>query len=254
MSEKLALLGGSPAVTKAAPDLRWPVITDEDRQAVLRVLEARSMSDWKLTTEFEREYAAWIGQEHALAYSTGTGAIHGAMFGLGWGHGDEVITPTWTYWGTHAQLLNVHAVPIFCDIDPHTLCLGLAAARAARGRTRPRGSVTTKRASGKIVLPGMYHGPRRRTLSRSGAAPPYAATRSQLRRRSRHVPAALHPSRTCPARGSRLRFRRVMRTGRGAAALPRLRLATAGTGPQHPLEPLALRAPHPLLLAHSGRP
>jgi dTDP-4-amino-4,6-dideoxygalactose transaminase len=123
MSEILALLGGPKTVTRPAPDFRWPVITDQDRQAVLEVLEARSMSGWDVTLEFEKEYAAWIGQQHVLGYSTGTGAIHGAMFGLGWGHGDEIITPTWTYWGTHTQLLNVHAVPIFCDIDPDTLCL-----------------------------------------------------------------------------------------------------------------------------------
>jgi len=123
MSEQLALRGGPKAVTRPAPSAVWPIITDEDRQAVLGVLEARSMSDWKLTLEFEREYGQWIGQQHVLAYSTGTGAIHGAMFGMGWGHGDEIITPTWTYWGTHTQLLNVHAVPIFCDIEQDTLCL-----------------------------------------------------------------------------------------------------------------------------------
>jgi dTDP-4-amino-4,6-dideoxygalactose transaminase len=123
MGSELALLGGPKAVTRETPDMRWPVVTDEDREAVLGVLEAWSMSDWKITIEFERQYAAWIGQRHALAYSTGTGAIHGAMFGLGWGRGDEIITPTWTYWGTHTQLLNVHAVPVFCDIEQNTLCL-----------------------------------------------------------------------------------------------------------------------------------
>lgn len=123
MSERLAIHGGSPAVTRPAPDPRWPPVTDEERRAVLDVLEAGSMSEWRLTEQFERDYAAWIGQRHALAYSTGTGAIHGAMFGLGWGHGDEIITPTWTYWGSHTQLLNVHAVPVFCDIERSTLCL-----------------------------------------------------------------------------------------------------------------------------------
>jgi perosamine synthetase len=123
MSSKLALHGGDSVVTLTAPDFTWPVITDEDREAVIGVLEARSMSGWEITEEFEREYGAWIGQEHVLGYSTGTGAIHGAMFGMGWGHGDEIITPTWTYWGTHTQLLNVHAVPVFCDIDEKTLCL-----------------------------------------------------------------------------------------------------------------------------------
>jgi len=124
MSAQLALRGGPPAVTVQPPDMSvWPLITDEDRQAVLGVLEARSMSLLDITTEFEKDYAAWIGQEFVLAHSTGTAALHGGMFGLGWGHGDEVITPTWTYWGTHTQLLNCHAVPIFADIQQHSLCL-----------------------------------------------------------------------------------------------------------------------------------
>ena len=54
----LAIRGGNPAVTQSAPDIGiWPLITDEDRQAVLGVLEARSMSLLDVTREFENDYA-----------------------------------------------------------------------------------------------------------------------------------------------------------------------------------------------------
>jgi len=123
MSEKLALQGGTPVVTLQAPEIgTWPIVTSEDEQAVLGVLHARSMSDTSITFELEQDYAKWIGSDFVLAANSGTAAIHSAMYGLGIGRGDEVITPTWTFWATHTQLLNLGATPVFCDLDPRTLC------------------------------------------------------------------------------------------------------------------------------------
>ncbi|MEI6502553.1 MAG: DegT/DnrJ/EryC1/StrS family aminotransferase [Armatimonadota bacterium] len=123
MSDKLALHGGEAAVTKQSPDIGlWPTLSDEDEQAVLNVLRSRNMSGTDLTFELEKEYAAWEGSEFALACNNGTSAIHCAMYGLGIGRGDEVITPTWTFWATHTQLLNLGATPVFCDLEFKTLC------------------------------------------------------------------------------------------------------------------------------------
>jgi perosamine synthetase len=123
MSDKLALNGGAKTVTRECPNLSdWPIITHEDEEAVLGVLRARSMSGTDVTMELEKEYAAWEGSKYALACNNGTSAIHCAMYGLGIGRGDEVITPTWTFWATHTQLLNLGATPVFCDLDPHSLC------------------------------------------------------------------------------------------------------------------------------------
>lgn len=124
MSEKLALCGGTPVVTKPQPPnfSTWPIVTEEDEKAILEVLHARSMSGTDVTVEFEKEYAAWEGSEFALACNNGTSALHCAMFGLGIGRGDEVIAPTWTYWATHTPLLSLGATPVFCDLDPDTLC------------------------------------------------------------------------------------------------------------------------------------
>lgn len=122
-TETLAVRGGTPVVTRTAPDFgTWPIVSTEDEQAVLDVLRTRRMSGSDITLEFEKEYAAWEGSTFALACNSGTSAIHCAMYGLGIGRGDEVITPTWTFWATHTQLLNLGATPVFCDLDPRTLC------------------------------------------------------------------------------------------------------------------------------------
>jgi len=123
MSETLAIRGGDPAVTKESPDFStWPIVTEEDEKAILEVLHARSMSGSDITFELEKEYAQWEGSTYALACNSGTSAIHCAMYGLGIGRGDEVVTPTWTFWATHTQLLSLGATPVFCDMDPRTLC------------------------------------------------------------------------------------------------------------------------------------
>ena len=110
-------------MTRTVPEFgTWPIVTREDEEAVLAVLRTRRMSGSDITLELEKEYAAWEGSRFALACNSGTSAIHCAMYGLGIGRGDEVITPTWTFWATHTQLLNLGATPVFCDLDPRTLC------------------------------------------------------------------------------------------------------------------------------------
>lgn len=123
MSE-LALLGGAPAVTQDPGDLfDWPIITDEDRNAVLRILEARSMSGTDETKRFEAEYAEWQGTRFALGHTNGTGALLAAMYGCGVGVGDQVICPSITYWASALPAFTLGATVVFADIDRNTLCV-----------------------------------------------------------------------------------------------------------------------------------
>ena len=93
----LALLGGPKAVQSDPGDIfDWPIITPEVEGAVLEVLRAGAMSGTGVTKQFEQEYAAWHGMQYALAHNTGTAALHGAMFGVGVGKGDEIICPSIT--------------------------------------------------------------------------------------------------------------------------------------------------------------
>src|SRR3982751_2077577 len=92
----LALNGGTPVRKTLLPYGRQS-IDEEDIQAVVDVLR----SDW-LTTgpkvgEFEEAFAARVGARYAVAFSSGTAALHGATFAAGIAAGDEVITTPLTF-------------------------------------------------------------------------------------------------------------------------------------------------------------
>ena len=59
LDQKLALLGGPKVIEAEEPDLfRWPIVTEEDEQAVVEVIREGSMSGRHITEQFEAEYAA----------------------------------------------------------------------------------------------------------------------------------------------------------------------------------------------------
>lgn len=101
----------------------WPIVTEEDEAAILKVVRARAMSGTDVTMQFEKEFADWMGVKHALAFNNGTASLLAAMFGVGIGHGDEVICPATTYWASALPVFGLGGTVVFCDIDPLTLCL-----------------------------------------------------------------------------------------------------------------------------------
>ncbi len=121
---KLALFGGPKAVQSAPGDIfKWPIVTPAMEKRVLDVLRRGAMSNVEVTMEFEKAYARWHGMKFALGHNTGTAALHGAMFGVGLGHGDEIICPSITYWASGLPALSLGASIVFADIDPDTLCI-----------------------------------------------------------------------------------------------------------------------------------
>jgi dTDP-4-amino-4,6-dideoxygalactose transaminase len=121
---QLAIFGGRKAVRSKPRDLfTWPIITNEDRRAVLDVLNRGAMSQIGVTKAFEAEFARWQGTRYALAHNTGTAALEGAMFGCEIGRGDEIICPSITYWASAMPCYNLGATVVFCEIDPVTLCM-----------------------------------------------------------------------------------------------------------------------------------
>jgi perosamine synthetase len=82
-------------------------------------------SDW-LTTgpkveQFERAFAGSAGAAHAVAVSSGTAALHAAMFAVGIGPGDEVIVPAMTFAATANCVVFQGGVPVFCDVQKDAL-------------------------------------------------------------------------------------------------------------------------------------
>jgi perosamine synthetase len=120
--EVLAIDGGSPVRETLLPYGRQS-ISEEDIQAVADVLR----SDW-LTTgpkvgEFEDALAARVGAKYAVAFSSGTAALHGASFAAGLKPGDEAITTPLTFAATANCVLYQGARPVFADVCSDTLNL-----------------------------------------------------------------------------------------------------------------------------------
>jgi dTDP-4-amino-4,6-dideoxygalactose transaminase len=118
---------GSPEVGRVPEGLkrRWPDIRSADRAAVAAVLERGVLGGVGAPemTALEREWAAFVGRSDCLLFNSGTAAIHAALYGLGIGPGDEVITTAYTFAGTWQPILHQGADPVFVDIDPRTFDL-----------------------------------------------------------------------------------------------------------------------------------
>jgi dTDP-3-amino-3,4,6-trideoxy-alpha-D-glucose transaminase len=69
---------------------------------------------------FEQEFAQYLGVKHVVGVANGTDAITIALRALGIRPGDEVITPSFTFYATVEAAINAGATPVFCDVDPGT--------------------------------------------------------------------------------------------------------------------------------------
>lgn len=102
--------------TSVAP---WPSYSDEEQQAVARVLASNRVNYWtgEETHAFEREFAEWVGSARAIGVFNGTVALDLALKGLGIGAGDEVIVTPRTFIASVSCVVNAGATPIFADVD-----------------------------------------------------------------------------------------------------------------------------------------
>jgi perosamine synthetase len=98
-------------------------VDEDDIQAVEEVLR----SDWLTTgpkvVEFEKAFAQFVGAKEAVALSSGTAALHAAMYALDVGPRDEVIVPAMTFAATANCVVFQGGLPIFADVDPDTLLI-----------------------------------------------------------------------------------------------------------------------------------
>ena len=97
-----------------------PEIGSAEKDGVLDVLESGMLADGPVVREFEDDFAAYCGTEHAVATSNGTTALHAAMEGLGLGEGDRVITTPFSFIASANAIRLAGAEPVFADIDPAT--------------------------------------------------------------------------------------------------------------------------------------
>jgi perosamine synthetase len=98
-----------------------PILSDEEKRAVMEVLESGQLAQGPKTAEFEDAFAAYIGVPHAIGVNSGTAALIVALQAHGIGTGDEVITTPFSFIATATSIVACGATPVFVDIDPFDL-------------------------------------------------------------------------------------------------------------------------------------
>lgn len=76
---------------------QYKVVEEKATNAVREVLSTASYIMGKDVTEFEKEFAEYIGVKHAISVGNGTDALVVALMACGIGEGDEVITTPFTF-------------------------------------------------------------------------------------------------------------------------------------------------------------
>lgn len=147
MSGRLAVHGGPRAVPQGLKKV-WPEITQEDKDAVMAVLDRGSLTGvhGPETMALEQEWADFCGSRYALNFNSGTAALHCALYAAEVGPGDEVITSAFSFSGSFHPILQQNAIPIFADIDPRTYNLDPKQAEA---------KITDRT---KVLMPVHIHG------------------------------------------------------------------------------------------------
>ncbi|MGN8026965.1 DegT/DnrJ/EryC1/StrS family aminotransferase [Microbacterium sp. 22242] len=109
-----------------------PIIGDDEREAVDRVLRSGMVAQGPEVAAFEAEFSAHFVQGRpAVAVNSGTAGLHLGLLAAGVGPGDEVIVPSFTFAATGNSVALTGATPVFVDIEPDTFTLDPEAVAAA---------------------------------------------------------------------------------------------------------------------------
>ncbi len=122
MKDPLAIAGGRPVRRSFLPYARQTV-DEEDIRCVVDVLRSAWLTTGPAVGRYEAAFAEAVGARHAVALSSGTAALHAAVFAAGLGPGDEAITTPLTFAATANAVLYQGARPIFADVEPDTLTI-----------------------------------------------------------------------------------------------------------------------------------
>ena len=97
-------------------------INDDDISEVVKVIKGDWLTMGPAVDAFEKSLSEYAGVKHAVTFSSGTAALHGAMFASGMGAGDFAVTTAMTFVATSNSVIYTGATPIFADIDD-TFCM-----------------------------------------------------------------------------------------------------------------------------------
>ena len=129
-STRLAIHGGEPSVPKGTIR-KWPPVDETDRQMVLASLDGANHAFGPNCEAFQREFAEWNGNAHAIYTNSGTAALHMGVAACGVGAGDHVLVTAYSWSSSATCVIHHNAVPIFVDIDFDTINMDVDAIEAA---------------------------------------------------------------------------------------------------------------------------
>ncbi len=112
-----------PIQTQRSIPIARPLISEEEKRAVIEVLESGQLAQGERTEAFERAFATYIGTRQAVAVTNGTAALIVALQAVGVRPNDEVITTPFSFIATATSIIACGARPVFVDIDPFDLNL-----------------------------------------------------------------------------------------------------------------------------------
>jgi len=101
--------------------LAKPFLGQEEKDAVCKVIDSGMIANGAVVTEFEQNFAKYIGVRHGIATTSGTTALEVAFRALGIGPGDKVLTTPFSFIASANSIIYAGATPVFADIDADSL-------------------------------------------------------------------------------------------------------------------------------------
>jgi dTDP-4-amino-4,6-dideoxygalactose transaminase len=97
----------------------WPSFTQEEADAVSQVILSNKVNYWtgNECREFEKEFAAWVDSDYAIALANGTLALDVALKALCIGAGDDVVVTPRTFLASASAIVTAGANPVFADVE-----------------------------------------------------------------------------------------------------------------------------------------
>jgi len=128
----LAINGGEKYRKEKFP--HWPIIGDEEKSAVLDVLNRAELSTFltspgeyflggKKIKEFESLFSKYFGVEYAVAMNSATACLHAAVVACGVKPGDEVLVTPYSFTSSATCILMNNSIPVFVDVDENDFCI-----------------------------------------------------------------------------------------------------------------------------------
>jgi len=141
----------TPAILQSDPKANYLAHKPEIDEAIQQTLDSGWYILGRQVTEFEREFAGYLGAKRCVGVANGTDALHLALRAVGVGAGDAVITVAHTAVASVASIETAGALPLLVDIDPAAFTISPDAVEDAVKNHRDRLNI-------KAIMPVHLYG------------------------------------------------------------------------------------------------